>query len=222
MAQTSEDRNEVLRQKPLLLILFSLGSCEAKQLSSLPQVNESTRLGWPEVLIYKNKKKKGDLCLCLLLWPLAAQNKIWFLEIKWLYLLFQLLDTEMKDMKMLDRYWDPRILTEVNALPTHITKVWEARNTICHSLTHPSIHPYILSLTHLSIHFILFISILWSSLMLIFFIHSILITHSVFQELFKSEYMVGLEGAVGIFLQNYLSPDTWKIHKSIQANRCMD
>lgn len=61
-----------------------------------------------QVLIYKNKKKKVTYASGLLLWPLAAQNKIWFLEIKCLYLLFQLLDTKMKDMKMLDQYSGPK------------------------------------------------------------------------------------------------------------------
>ena len=45
MEQSSEDRNEVMND--FCYSLFSLGICEAKQPSSLPQVNESTLLGWP-------------------------------------------------------------------------------------------------------------------------------------------------------------------------------
>lgn len=128
---------------------------------------------WMAKCLYIRTKKKVTYASGLLLWPLAAQNKIWFLEIKCLYRYFSSLTPRWRTWRCLTDILDPRILREVNSLPTHITKVWEARNTIHHSLTHPSVHPYSLSLTHLSIHFVFFhLSILWSILTLIFF-HSL-------------------------------------------------
>ena len=136
------------------------------------------------------------------LWPLAAQNKIWFLKSNASACYFSSLTLRWRTWRCLTDILDPRILREVSALPEHITKVWEVRNTIHHSLIHPSIihpssiHPSIHPFSHSSFHSFHFIhlSILWSLLILISSFTQYWSNLSVFLELFKSEYMVGLEG----------------------------
>ena len=142
-----------------------------------------------QVLIHKNKKKVS-YSSGLPLWPLAAQNKIWFLKSNASACYFSSLTLRWRTWRCLTDILDPRILREVSALPEHITKVWEVRNTIHHSLIHPSIiHPSSIhhpSIIHPSIHpsflslifpFISFYSLIYSlvPLDIDFFIHSILI-----------------------------------------------
>ena len=161
------------------------------------QVNESTLFRLAKCL-YIRTKKKVIYASGLLLWPLAAQNKIWFLKSKCLHLLFQLLDTKMKDMKMLDRHSGPKqVKSSEYVLPTDITRCERPEIPhIIHSLIHTSIHPSFHSLIFPFIYsFFIHLSIHWSVLMFIFSFTQYWSRLKCVLGLFKSENMARLEGS---------------------------